>query len=62
MEADGRYTVPTPDLPDRQSIKVALPDWGFCLKEGMPTHMNAGAQCEDWHATETRDDLARKIR
>jgi len=61
-DAEGRYEVRTPDLPNRQSIKITLADWGFCLTLAMPTHMNAGAQCDHWQETVTRNDLAGKIR
>jgi hypothetical protein len=61
-DAEGRYEVLTPDLPNRRSIKISLSYWGFCMTLAMPTHMDAGAQCPHWQATETRNDLAGKIR
>lgn len=56
-DSNGIYTMPTPDLPDRKSIQVDPKDWGFCLKQAIATHMNAGMQCEDWSLRETREDL-----
>ena len=61
-DAEGRYEFRTPDLPNRESIKIKLEDWGFCLTLGMPTHMNAGKGCEYWKPDETRADLMKKIK
>ena len=61
-DAEGRYEVRIPELPERQSMKVDLKDWGFCLTLAIPTHMNAGARCPHWKPTVTRQDLEGKIR
>lgn len=47
---------PSPELQGR-SIKIDPKSWGFCLTLGIPTHMNAGAQCEYWRQRETRSDM-----
>lgn len=54
-DANGLYEVRTPDLPDRQSMKIALCDWGFCLTLAMPTHMKA--TCEHWKQRATQNDM-----
>jgi hypothetical protein len=56
-DSNGIYTLPTPDLPNRKSIQVDPKDWGFCLTLAMPTHMNAGAQCEYWQQRQVREDM-----
>lgn len=55
--SNGIYTLQIKDLPGRKSIEVDPKDWGFCMTLAMPTHMNAGAQCEYWQLRVVRDDM-----
>jgi len=56
-DSNGVYELRVPEMPERKSIQVDPKDWGFCLTLAMPTHMNAGAQCEHWQLRQVREDM-----
>lgn len=59
-DENGCFEQPIPDIKDRKSLKIHPDDYGYCRRDCIVVGMDA--TCENWKLTQSRSELAGKIR
>jgi hypothetical protein len=60
-DAEGYYTTPiVQDFDNRKSLRINPREYGYCRRLCMPT--GDTCTCPDWQLTQTRSELALKVK